>query len=100
MNIWVFMGRYDGELFATTHLTEKGAVLAALADIVEYLGIAEGQDARQDPRSEEECSLPWDCDKLKALPTTELWEVYAGYCEHLWDDYSYEQEIHQTQVTG
>ena len=99
MNIWVFMGRYDGELFASTHLTEKGAILAALSDIVEYLGIGVG-DTRQDPRTEEECSLPWDCDKLKALPTTELWEVYAGYREHLWDDGTYEQEIKQTQVAG
>ena len=100
MNIWVFMGRYDGELFATTHLTEKGAVLAALSDIVEYLGIGEGQDARQDPRIEEDKPLPWDYDEFKGPPTTELWEVYAGYREHLWDDYQYEQEIHQTQVTG
>ena len=100
MNIWVFMGRYDGDLFATTHLTEKGAVLAALSDIVEYLGIGEGQDARQDPRTEEDKPLPWDYDELKGLPTTELWEVYAGYREHLWDDYQYEQEIHQTQVVG
>ena len=100
MNIWVFMGRYDGELFATPHLTEKGAVLAALADIVEYLGIGEGQDARQDPRPGFDKPLPWDYDELKALPTTELWEVYGGYREHLWDDYQYEQEIHQTQVVG
>jgi len=66
---------------------------------VEYLGIGEG-DARQDPRTEEECSLPWDYDELKALPTTELWEVYRGYSEHLWDDSEYEIEIKQTQVVG
>ena len=100
MNIWVFMGRYDGELFATTHLTEKGAVLAALADIVEYLGIGEGQDARSDPRNEEDKTLPWDPDEIKALPTSKLWEIYKEYCEHTWDDYSYEIEIHQTQVVG
>jgi len=99
MNIWVFMGRYDCELFASTHLTEKGAVLAALSDIVEYLGIGEG-DARQDPRTEEDKRLPWDYDELKALPTTELWEVYRGYGEHLWDDSEYEIEIKQTQVVG
>ena len=39
MNIWVFMGRYDGELFASTHLTEKGAVLAGIFDLLEYLGV-------------------------------------------------------------
>jgi hypothetical protein len=99
MNIWVFMGSYDGELFATTHLTEKGAVLAALSDIVEYLGIAEGS-TRICPRTEEDKPLPWDDDDLKALPTTELWEVYRGYCEHLWDDSQYEIEIKQTQVVG
>jgi hypothetical protein len=99
MNIWVFMGRYEGDLFASTHLTEKGAVLAALYDILEYMGIASEEDARSNPE-DAAAQLPWDYDELKTFPTTQLWEVYAGYREHLWDDYSYEIDIHQTQVTG
>ncbi len=99
MNIWVFMGRYEGDLFATTHLTEKGAVLAALADILQYMGIESAEEARANPEKADGL-LPWDYDELKTFPTTKLWEVYAGYCEHLWDDYSYEIDIHQTQVTG
>jgi len=99
MNIWVFMGRFDGELFATTHLTEKGAVLAALSDILEYMGIASAEDARANPE-DVDAELPWDYEELKTFPTTKLWEVYAGYREHLWDDFSYEIDVHQTQVTG
>ena len=99
MNIWVFMGRFECDLFASTHLTEKGAVLAALEDIVEYLGIGEG-NGRQDPRSEEDKPLPWDHDELKTFPTTELWEVYRGYREYFWDDSQYEVEIKPTQVVG
>ena len=78
MNIWVFMGRYEGDLFATTHLTEKGAVLAALADILEYMGIESAEEARANPENADGL-LPWDYDELKTFPTTKLWEVYAGY---------------------
>ncbi len=99
MNIWVFMGRYEGDLFATTHLTEKGAVLAALADILEYMGIESAEEARANPENADGL-LPWDYDELKTFPTTKLWEVYAGYREHLQDDFSYDIDIQQTQVTG
>ena len=74
MNIWVFMGRYDGELFASTHLTEKGALLAALADIVEYLGIHDKEDARASVEDEDK-TLPWDPDEIEALMTQSgIWE--------------------------
>ena len=99
MNIWVFMGRYDGELFASTHLTEKGAVLAGIFDLLEYLGVHDKEDARASHEDEDK-TLPWDPDEIKALPTSKLWEIYKEYCEHTWDDYSYEIEIHQTQVVG
>ena len=39
MIIWILSGSYEGEQFASSHLTEKGAVLAAIADVLQLLGI-------------------------------------------------------------
>ena len=38
MNIWVMAVCYQGELSATTHLTRKGAYLAAVLELWECLG--------------------------------------------------------------
>ena len=37
MNIWLTVQAYEGELFATTHLTQKGAWLTAIYDVLEFL---------------------------------------------------------------
>jgi len=34
MNIWVLTGSYEGEQFASSHLTAQGAVIAAIADVL------------------------------------------------------------------
>ena len=39
MNIWTFVVKYDGELAVSTHITEQDALLAAIADVLEYLGV-------------------------------------------------------------
>ena len=62
-------------------------------------GVHDKEDARASHEDEDK-TLPWDPDEIKVLPTPKLWEIYKEYCEHTWDDYSYEIDIHQTQVTG
>ena len=47
MNIWVLSGSYEGEQFASSHLTEKGACLAAIGDVLEMLGIEDEEAARR-----------------------------------------------------
>ena len=47
MNIWVLSGSYEGEQFASSHLTEKGAVLAAIGDVLQLLGVEDDEDARK-----------------------------------------------------
>lgn len=39
ISVYLMQGIYEGELFGSTHLTEKGALIAGIGDIVEYLGI-------------------------------------------------------------
>ena len=48
MPIWVFIVRYEGEVFCSTHFTEKGAYLNAIYDVLEYLGVEEEEYARDD----------------------------------------------------
>ena len=36
MNIWVMAGTCEGETFASTHLTKKGALLAGIGDVLEF----------------------------------------------------------------
>ena len=34
MKVWILQGVYQGELFGSVHLTEKGAALAAIGDVL------------------------------------------------------------------
>jgi len=47
MVIWVLTGTYEGEQFCSTHLTEKGACLAAIGDVLEMLGVEDEESARR-----------------------------------------------------
>ena len=39
MKVWVLQGSYEGELFSSVHLTQKGCALAAIADVFDFLGV-------------------------------------------------------------
>ena len=41
MKVWVMQGIHEGELFSSVHLTEKGAALAAIADVLDFLGVTD-----------------------------------------------------------
>jgi hypothetical protein len=95
MNIWVLTGTYEGEQFASSHLTEKGAVLAAIQDMIEYLGVDE-ENLRRD--SDSERPLPIYDDEMRKLPSTEVWEIFHAYGQHTWEGMDYSVEILKTQV--
>tara|TARA_B100000427_G_scaffold279381_1_gene249519 strand:+ start:294 stop:647 length:354 start_codon:yes stop_codon:yes gene_type:complete len=116
MPIWVFMVRYDGEMACSTHLTEKGAILTAIEDVLQYLGVEDEEDAKNifsEPRrysnvsaveaalKEDEVQPPeWDIGKMQKMNREQLYRVYAGWCEKTWDHHIYECEIMKTTVTG
>ena len=95
MNIWILTGTYEGGQFASSHLTEKGAVLAAIQDMIELLGVDE-ENLKQDPDGER--SLPIYDDEMRKLPSTEVWNIFHAYAEHTWDTIVYSIEILKTQV--
>ena len=84
MNIWLCVNAFEGELFASTHLTQKGAWLAALGDLLQFLNLDEFDDLdgfRElhgiDPDEELPVSTP---PELEALSSEELSKVF-----HKWN---------------
>ena len=95
MNVWIVLTRLDSEQYITAHLTEKGAFLHAIEDVVEYLGI----DEKYFANSEDEEEYPeWHAETLKKMKRTELSQVYGDWCERLWDNYEYSTTIEQTRM--
>jgi len=90
MNIWVLSGSYEGEQFASSHLTEKGATLAAIADILQLLGVEDEETAKDVYGSQEdtfgESPPEWDFEKLSAMRRDELWGVFGEWSEKTWDN--------------
>lgn len=85
----------DSEQYVTAHLTEKGAFLHAIEDVVEYLGI----DEKYFANSEDEEEYPeWHAETLKKMKRTELSQVYGDWCERLWDNYEYSTNIEHTRM--
>ena len=107
MNIWVLSGSYEGEQFASSHLTEKGAVLAAIADVLQLLGIEDEDDARQvvgrknlnQGLMDDEIAFEWDTEKMKSMTREQLWPIFHGWGEFTWDNNNgYNVEVIKTQV--
>ena len=107
MNIWILSGSYEGEQFASSHLTEKGAVLAAIGDVLQLLGIEDEDDARQvlDRQNlnqglmDDEIAFEWDTEKMKSMTREQLWPIFHGWGEFTWDNSNgYSIEVIKTQV--
>jgi|TARA_R110001583_G_scaffold96407_13_gene240670 hypothetical protein len=92
MKVWVMQGSYEGELFSSVHLTEKGCALACISDIVEFLGVEDEETALSvmnntyhgDPEETTE-PIEWDQMKLKHMTRKELWKIFADWSELSWD---------------
>jgi len=86
MKVWVMTGSYDGELFSSVHLTQKGCALACIADVLDFLGIEDEETASQacDQYAEGD-SVPdapeWDHEKMKEMTSKQLWTVFQDWCE-------------------
>ena len=109
MDIWVLSGCYEGEQFASSHLTEKGAVLAAIADVLQLLGIENRENAIEVMKREAsglvlmEGDEPteWDLDKMRDMPRNELWGIFHEWSEYTWDNQlGYGIEIIKTKLVA
>ncbi len=107
MNIWVLSGSYEGEQFASSHLTEKGACLAAIGDVLQLLGVEDEEDARSvyarrsmyDGKEKDADPPEWDMEKMKGMVRDELWGIFGEWVELTWDNsQGYSVEVIKTQV--
>jgi len=94
MKVWVMQGSYEGELFSSVHLTQKGCALACISDIIEFLGVDDDETALSvmndcNPYAETDGdqteAIEWDQEKLKVLTSEQLWKIFAEWCEMSWD---------------
>ena len=105
MNIWVLSGSYEGEQFASSHLTEKGAILAAISDVLQLLGVEDEESAnrvmegRMVGLMKDETPIDWDLQKMRDMSRDKLWGIFGEWNEHTWDNsFGYRLEILKTKL--
>ncbi len=97
MKVWVMQGSYEGEMFSSVHMTQKGCALACIADITEFHGIDDDEtalavmhnsyaftDAEKEVGEATE-PIEWDQEKLKEMTSEQLWKIFADWTEISWD---------------
>ena len=94
MKVWVMQGSYEGDLFSSVHLTQKGCALACISDIVEFHGIDDDETALtvmnncyafQETDGDQTEAIEWDQEKLKDMTSEQLWKIFSEWCEISWD---------------
>ena len=94
MKVWVMQGSYEGDLFSSVHLTQKGCALACISDIMEFLGVEDDETALtvmnscyafQETDGDQTEAIEWDQEKLKEMTSEQLWKIFSDWCEISWD---------------
>jgi len=110
MKVWVMQGSYEGELFSSVHLTQKGCALACISDIIEFLGVDDDETALSvmndcnryaETDGDQTEAIEWDQEKLKVLTSEQLWKIFAEWCEMSWDrmaDRSYNLDANPMEI--
>ena len=98
MKIWVVRQTclYDHDSYVSTHMTEKGALIAAIRAVREDLTGAFDEDELEDmrpgmPHNYEEDLMQYDSKQLRGI-VSDWWEYSFHMNEHA------QYQIHQTQV--
>ena len=108
MKVWVMQGIHEGDMFASTHLTEKGAALAALADVLVFLGVEDEETALSAMNmrvrigeSEVNEAPEWDFEKMNDMKRDELWKIFGAWSEFTWDnDCGYQIDVNKTVIAA
>ena len=94
MKVWVMQGSYEAELFSSVHLTEKGCALACIADVLEFLGVDNEEEALRvmndvysysETDGEQTEAFEWDQEKMRNMTSKELWKIFSDWTEISWD---------------
>ena len=106
MKVWVMQGSYEGEMFSSVHLTQKGCALACISDIIDFLGVDDDETALSvcadcDGFDGDPEPIEWDQEKLKDMTSEQLWKIFADWCEMSWDrmaDRSYHLDANSMEI--
>jgi hypothetical protein len=114
MKVWVMQGSYEGELFSSVHLTQKGCALACISDIIQFLDIddeasmldvVQNRQVYEPPVGEKDDiaaePIEWDQEKLKEMTSEQLWKIFAEWSEISWDrmaDRSYNLDANSMEI--
>ena len=113
MKVWVMQGSYEGEMFCSTHLTEKGAALAVIGDLLEFLDVESEETAlgvmhdsytyttEENMAAATEKAIEWDQEKMKSMTREELWKIFGDWTEISWDrmsDRGYNLDVRPTEI--
>ena len=94
MKLWVLHGSYEGESFTSIHLTEKGCALACIADVLEFLGVDNEEEALSvmndsyaytETDGEQTEAFEWDQEKMKEMSSQDLWKIFGDWTGLCWD---------------
>ena len=94
MKVWVMQGSYEGELFSSVHLTQKGCALACIADVLEFLGVEDNDTALSvmndvysytETDGEQKEAFEWDQEKMKGMSSNDLWKIFSDWTDLCWD---------------
>jgi len=112
MKVWVLQGSYEGDLFSSVHLTEKGCALACITDVLEFHGVDDKDTALSvmndcyaytETDGEQTEPFEWDQEKMKNMSSKELWKIFSEWVEISWDrmsDRSYYIDAQPMEVQG
>ena len=110
MKVWVMQGSYEGEMFSSVHMTQKGCALACIADITDFHGIDDDETALSviensqtgwDTSEKTTKPIEWDQEKLKEMTSEQLWKIFADWTEMSWDrmaDRSYNIDANAVEI--
>ena len=94
MKVWVMQGSYEAELFSSVHLTQKGCALACIADVLEFLGVDNEEEALRvmndvysysETDGEQTEAFEWDQEKMRKMSSKELWKIFSDWTEISWE---------------
>ncbi len=101
LKTWNVVGIYEGQLFVSTHLTEKGALLNAIGDIIDFLGLTDDPGAALDRFYSDDESPPChDMDVIREMDRGELRGLFHAWATHTLDNRrGYQIEVIKSEVT-
>ena len=91
MKFWHASITHESEHFVTTHLTEEGALRSAIFDIMDFMGLEDGE-ARMN--RDQDTELVTDHKAINKMSLDELREWWPTWYEETWDNpYGYDVQI-------